>query len=166
MKSRQPLKIIIIAVVLLWDVQGLCNSLEVPFFLVAVPKGHFAGVSEPCKSLVEARNRAIHDVARQVLGSMGSSYDHRFIVSISGNPNNPQKSINDNLSRIASGMVLGIESNIVKSSWQMDESGKYIYFILVRYPQSLIEKMRRLTMGRWTPMFGQPERKLSSKPAY
>ena len=101
MKSRLPLKPIITVIVLLWDLQGICKSLQVPSFFVKVPKEHFAGVSEPCKSLAEARKSAIYDVARQVLGSIGSRYSHRFVFDSSGNPKNPQVSIQDNLLRAA-----------------------------------------------------------------
>ena len=147
MKSRLPLKAIITVIVLLWDLQGICKTLQVPSFLVNVPEEHFAGVSEPCKSLAEARKSAIYDVARQVLGSIGSRYDHRFVFDSSGDPKNPQKSIQDNLLRAASGIVLGVEQNIVKSEWQTDQSDRYIFFILVHYPDSRIIKMRNLSLG-------------------
>jgi hypothetical protein len=147
MKSRLPLKTIITVIVLLWDLQGICKPLQVPSFFVNVPEGHFVAVSEPCKSLAEARKNAIFDVARQVLGSISSRYDHRFVFDSSGNPKNPQNSIQDNLSRAASGIVLGVEQNIVKSAYRMDQSDRYIVFILVRYPDSLIAKMRNLSLG-------------------
>jgi len=147
MKSRMPLKHIIAAILLLWDLQGISKTLQVPSFLVNVPEGHFAAVSEPCKSLAEARKSAIYDVARQILGSIGSRYDHRFVFESSGNPKNPQNSIQDNLLRTASGVVLGVEQNIVKSAWQTEQSDRYIFYILVHYPDSLIAKMRNLSLG-------------------
>ena len=49
--------------------------------------------------------------------------------------------------RSASGIVLNIEQNIVKSKWQMDQSDRYIFYILVHYPGSLIAKMRNLSLG-------------------
>jgi hypothetical protein len=55
--------------------------------------------------------------------------------------------LQDNLLRAASGIVLGIEQHIVKSIWQMDQSDRYIFFILVHYPESLIAKMRNLSLG-------------------
>ena len=147
MKSRLPLKAIITVIVLFWDLQGICKTLQVPSFLVNVPEGHFAGVSEPCISLAEARKKAFYDVARQVLGSTGSRYDHHFVFDSSGDPKNLKKSMQDTLSRAASGIVLGVEQNIVKSTWQMDQSDRYIFFILVHYPDSLIAKMRNLSLG-------------------
>ena len=147
MKSRLPLKPIITVIVLLWDLQGICKTLQVPSFLIKVPEGHFAGVSEPCKSLAEARRSAIYDVTRQVLGSIGSRYDHQFVFEFSGNLKNPKKTMQDNLFRSASGIVLGVEQNIIKSIWQMDQSDRYIFFILVHYPDSLIAKMRNLSLG-------------------
>ena len=147
MKLTLPFKPIIVTIVLLWDLQGICKTLQVPSFLVNVPEGHFAGVSEPCKSLAEARKSAIYDVTRQILGSIKSRYDHRFVFDSSGNPKDPKKSIRDNLFRSASGIVIGVEQNIVKSSWRMDQSDRYIFFILVHYPESLIVKMRNLSLG-------------------
>ena len=49
--------------------------------------------------------------------------------------------------RAASGIVLGIEQHIVRSTWQIYQSDRYIFFILVHYPQSLIAKMRNLSLG-------------------
>ena len=42
---------------------------------------------------------------------------------------------------------MGVEQNIVKSSWCRDASNKWIYFVLVRYPDRLIAEMRRLSKG-------------------
>jgi hypothetical protein len=147
MKSSLLLKTSIIALSLLWHLQAMCNSLRVPPFLVNVSRGHFAGVSDPCKSLAEARKSATYDAARQILGSIDSRYDHHLLINVSGNPKSPQKTIHDNFLQVASGIVLGVEQNIIENAWQMDDSGKYIYFVLVRYPDSLITEMKRLSKG-------------------
>jgi len=59
----------------------------------------------------------------------------------------PDRIVDDKLSVVARGVVLGVERNIVKSSWSRDGSGKYICFILVHYPDKFIADMRRLTKG-------------------
>jgi hypothetical protein len=55
--------------------------------------------------------------------------------------------IDDKLSRNAHGIVLGVEKGIVKSSWLTDASGRYVYFVLVYYPEEKIQEMRRLSKG-------------------
>jgi len=126
-------------------VQG--RELCVPGFVVSVPSGHYAGISAPLNSLDKARRSAIHDVARQILGTIRSEYDHLYLDTVSGDARNPKRRISDKLSQTAAGVVLGVEQNIVKSSWSRDSTGGYVYFILVRYPDDLVAEMRRLSKG-------------------
>jgi hypothetical protein len=121
--------------------------LNTPDFVLYVPSGHFVGISAPLRSLAEARKSAISDVVRQILRSMGITYDYQYIDIISGNPHNPKRVIHDRLSGLAHGFVTGIEQNIIKSSWGRDSSARYIYFVLIKYPDELIREMRRLSKG-------------------
>lgn len=125
----------------------ITDGLKVPSFLVDVPPGHFAGVSVPSESLAKARRSAIGDVIRQILGAIGMQYKHRYFDEVSGNVRNPQRVINDKLSGTAHGVVLDVEKNIVKSNWAKDGSGKYVYFVLIHYPEQKINDMRRLSRG-------------------
>jgi hypothetical protein len=130
------------------DLQG-AYSLQVPSFMAITPSGHFAGVSAPCTTLTEARKSATLDVVRQVLGSMGISYGYRAKHHVRGNVRGegPQRNVEETLSGTAKGIVLGVEQNIVKSRWSKDDSGRYVYFVLVHYPDKMIDKMRRLSKG-------------------
>jgi hypothetical protein len=123
------------------------NELEIPSYLTDVLPEHFAGVSTPSNSLAEARKSAIGDLVRQILGAIGVKYNHHYFDKVSGNVINPQRVIDDKLSGSAQGIVLDVESSIVKSSWLTDASGKYVYFILVCYPEEKIQEMRRLSKG-------------------
>jgi hypothetical protein len=123
------------------------NGLKVPSYLTDVPPGHFSGVSTPSNSISEARKSAIGDIVRQILGCIDVKYNHHYFDEVSGNIRNPQRVIDDKLSGAAQGMVLDVERNIVKSSWITDIFGKYIYFILVYYPEEKIKEMRRLSKG-------------------
>jgi hypothetical protein len=123
------------------------NALEVPSYLTDVPPGHFTGVSTPSNSLAEARQSAIGDVVRQILGSLGAKYNYHYIDKVSGNVRNLQRVIHDSLSGTAHGIVFDVERNIVKSSWLTDAFGKYIYFVLVCYPEEKIQEMRQLSKG-------------------
>ncbi len=123
------------------------NGLKVPSYLTDVPPEYFAGVSIPSNSLAEARKSAIGDIVRQILGAIGVKYNHHYFDEVSGNVRNPQRVIVDKLSGDAQGIVLDAERSIVKSSWLTDAFGKYIYFILVYYPEEKIIEMRRLSKG-------------------
>ena len=123
------------------------NALEVPSYLTDVPPGHFTGVSTPSNSLAEARQSAIGDVVRQILGSIGAKYNYHYLDKVSGNVRNPRRLIYDKLSGNAEGIVLDVERNIVKSSCLTDAFGKYIYFVLVYYPEEKIKEMRRISKG-------------------
>ena len=120
---------------------------HVPSFFTSVPSGHFVGISGPMSSLVDARKSAVNDVVRQVLSSIGGEYSHEYVDFVSGNVRNPQRKIEDRLCSVSSGVVLGVERNIVKSSWYRDSSGRYLYFVLVRYTEENILEMRRLSRG-------------------
>jgi len=123
------------------------KTLSVPDFVTSVPLGHFAGISPPASSIDHARKLAVSDVVRQVLSAIGIEYHHNFTDLISGTPYHPKRVINDQLSGVAHGVVLGVDQNIVQSSWCRDGSGKYIFFVLVHYPYELISNMRRLSKG-------------------
>jgi hypothetical protein len=123
------------------------KGLRVPSYLTDVPPEHFAGVSTPSNCLAEARKSAIGDVIRQILGAIGVKYNHRYFDEISGNVKNPQRVIDDKLSGNAQGIVLDVERSIVKNTWSEEPSGKYVYFVLVHYPEQKIQKMRLLSKG-------------------
>lgn len=121
--------------------------LTVPSFVTSIPSGHYAGVSDPCGSLADSRNSAIDNAARQILSAVNASYAHRYIDRVSGSVRNPKRQVDDHLSKVAKGIVLGVESRIVKSAWSCNRTGRYVYFILVRYPDKLVSEMRRLSKG-------------------
>ena len=129
--------------------QAVMNRFRVPEFVLTVPRDHFAGVSSPTRSLQMARKSAIRDVTRQVLSSIEATFDHRYTDRIYGNlyGNDLKRVVNDRLSGVAQGIVIGIEQNIVQSSWVRDDGGLYIYFVLVHYPERFISEMRRLSKG-------------------
>jgi hypothetical protein len=129
--------------------QAYSDLLQVPSFLSTTPEGHFAGVSSPCPDLSEARKSAILDVVRQVLGSIGSTYGFESKHYVMGNARGEglRRTVEESLSGTARGIVLDVEKNIVKSTWSKDLFGKFIYFVLVRYPQKMTDEMRRLSKG-------------------
>jgi len=123
------------------------NEFKAPHFVTHVPPGHFAGISAPLDSLKASRQSAVDDVVKQVLGAIGMWYNHRLIDTISGTPRIPRRKINDRLHVVANGFVRGVYKRIVESSWTRNASGRYVYFVLVKYPDTLIAEMRRLSKG-------------------
>lgn len=123
------------------------HKLQVPAFVTNIPRSHFAGVSPPCDTLSDARKASIDDVVRQILSAVNAEYTHQYLDRVSGNVRDPVRQVDDRLSKIAKGVVLGVEKGIVKSSWSKDASGRYVYFILVMYPDKNISEMRRLSKG-------------------
>jgi hypothetical protein len=84
-----------------------------------------------------------------VLGSIGVSYEYGSKHYVKGNVlgEGPQRTVEENLSATAQGIVIGMERNIVRNKWSKDSSGRFVYFVLVRYPEEKIRKMRRLSKG-------------------
>jgi hypothetical protein len=133
-------------VIVLGSLQGV-YALQVPSFVLNPPAGHYAGISEPCSSLSEARRSAVSDVVRQVLSSIGMKHDYRSIHSAQGTTGNPGRYLKDTISSESNGFVSGVEQNMVKGTFSRDENGKYVYFLLVRYSKADISRMRKLTRG-------------------
>ena len=123
------------------------NAFSVPGFINRVPYGHYAGISAPCTDLQKAKNSAISDIVKQILGSINAEYDQFFSSKVSGSPQKPQRLIKDEFSRITSGVVLDVERNIIRSSYCQDISGRHICFILIKYSDLQIKNMRRLSRG-------------------
>ena len=121
---------------------------NIPTYVQSPPDGHFTGISAPMNSITEARQSAMSDAIRQVLRSVGTNYHNDYLDVTYGDPrNSPQRYVNDRLVGFSNGVIHGIEQNIVRSDWVKDESGRYVCFILVRYPERLIKEMRRLSNG-------------------
>jgi hypothetical protein len=149
MKLIPKLRLLFFVIIfLILDLQR-AYSLQVPSFLATTPASHFAGVSAPCPTLTEARKSATLDVVRQVLGSIGTSYGYMAKHHVNGNARDVgvQRNIEESLTGTAKGIVLDVEQNIIKSTWSKDGSGKYVYYVLVRYPQKMIAKMKKLSKG-------------------
>ena len=135
-----------IVIIILGLFYGRAFAFDVPQFVVDVPAGHFAGVSDPCGTLADARRSAVDDVVRQILRSIGGMYEHRMVDSVSGPVRSVSHVMDDRLSSASTGLVIGVEQAIVESSC-VKENGRYVYFVLVDYPNTRIAEMRRLSRG-------------------
>lgn len=92
-------------------------------------------------------SRASMSQAHQIVDRCKDRNDGIDIGILSGSVRNPKRHVDDQLSKTAEGVVLGVERNIVESSMSLDASGRHVYFILVWYSDKLIAEMRRLSKG-------------------
>ena len=113
---------------------------------VSVPKGHFLGISSPCASVAAAREKALHDVAGQILRTIGASYSISFSSHATGTMEKVRRTIDERFHYSASGFLAEIETRIVSQDFERGTGG-VVYRILVHFPKSLISKMRRLSRG-------------------
>ena len=113
---------------------------------VSVPKGHFLVISPPCVSVAKAREKALHDVAGQILRTIGASYSVSFSSHATGTTERVHLTIDERFHYSASGFLAEIETRIVSQSFERGDSG-VVYRMLVHFPKSIISKMRRLSKG-------------------
>jgi len=113
---------------------------------ISVPSGHFLGISPPCASVAAAREKALHDVAGQILRTIGASYSVSFSSHANGTMEKVHRTIDERFHYSASGFLSEIETRIVSQSFERGASG-VVYRMLVHFPKSLISEMRRLSRG-------------------
>ena len=123
------------------------EPLAIPGFVLAVPQGHFAGISQPSPTVASARQSAIADIVGQVVGSMNSDAKAHYRERMQIKGLGMKHTVDDDVDIIAEGLVVGVEQNIVDAVIVTDVLGRYVCYLLVRYPAVLIEEMRRLSLG-------------------
>lgn len=123
------------------------HAFQVPAFIKEVPSGCYAGMSSPCRSLAEAKKEAVSDILSQVARDIGMEYNRSFMAKIWGNEGQTTRKVSDVISGDAHGFVSDIEQSIIKREWTRDRQGRFMYFLLVRYPPAKVREMRRLSRG-------------------
>lgn len=150
MRSRQLLSpAFALCVLLLWGFScAFAGAIEAPLFFLSVPPGHFAGAGVPSENLTDARASAVSDVVRQVLQSVGGEHSYSFSGRTAGNPHGAfGRQVDERQRMVLEGIVLDVPRRIVKSHVSQDSTGRYVCFILVDYPASMVAEMRRLSRG-------------------
>ena len=128
-------------------VKAAKSETELPAYLIRTPKGHFAGVSAPSKDIRTARMSAIDNALEQIIRTMGVTCSLSFRDTTFGNIAEIKREIDDDLSIEAEWFVKEIEQNIVKTDFVIGYDGVYTFFVLIRFPDGKVERMRRLTVG-------------------
>ena len=122
------------------------QSVQIPAWVTNTPEDCFVGISKPCPSIEEARQRAIDSAISQVLQAMGADYNLTHESLISADSDYVQHDLEERLTYTAAWFVNEIQQNIEKSDVQQIQ-GKNICFVLVHLPESKIDRFRRMTVG-------------------
>ena len=119
---------------------------RIPDWVNHVPKDGFVGISGFCTSIEEARQQALHSAISQIVQNLGAEYalSHESIAS--GNAQSAHHDLKERLTYTARWFVSSVNESILESDIQ-ETKGRYVCFVLVRYPPHKIEKLRRLTIG-------------------
>lgn len=113
---------------------------------ISVPKDHYLGISTPSASVSAAREKALYDVAAQILRSIGASYSLRFDSRVTGTLEKVNRYINERFHYSASGFIAEIDNRIVSQTYHRTSNG-IVYEMLVHFPRQVVERMRRLSQG-------------------
>lgn len=113
---------------------------------VSIPHDHFLGVSSPCATIVDARNEAFCDVAKQILRTIGGLYSVKFESRFMLDGENYRRRVSDIFKYTSSGFLAEIERNIFESRYTRTDAG-IVYEMLVHVPKPLLLEFRRLSRG-------------------
>jgi len=125
---------------------GAKCSVNIPEWVTNIPGDCFVGISRPCESIAEARQRALDSAVSQILQAMGAEYFLKHSSSIKGNIHYSNHELDENLTYTAKWFVRSIQQEIKESNIQRINN-KYRCFVLVHFSPSKIERMRKLTIG-------------------
>jgi len=117
-----------------------------PEWVTNIPDGCFVGISRPCGSIADAREQALDSAISQILQAMGAEYSLDHSSSIRGNIHHSDHELNEKLVYTAKWFARSIQQEIKESNIQQIDN-QYMYFVLIYFPSSKIEKMRKLTIG-------------------
>jgi|WetSurMetagenome_2_1015567.scaffolds.fasta_scaffold161518_1 hypothetical protein len=122
------------------------QPVRIPDWVNRVPKDGFVGISGFCTSIEEARQQALHSAISQIVQNMGAEYTLSHESRVSGNALSAHHELKERLTYTARWFVSSVNENILESDIQ-EIKGKYVCFVLVKYPRVMIEKLRKLTIG-------------------
>ena len=122
------------------------QPVKIPDWVNRVPKYGFVGISGFCTSIEEARQQALHSAISQIVQNMGAEYTLSHESRASGDARSANYELKERLVYTARWFIRSVNENILESEIQ-ETRGKYVTFVLVRYPPDMIEKLRKLTIG-------------------
>ena len=122
------------------------QPVRIPEWATRTPGDSFVGVSGFCGSIEEARQQALHSAIAQIVQNMGAEYSLSHQSTLTGNACHARYELKEHLAYTARWFVSSVNENIKECDIQ-ETKGKYVCFVLVRYPPDMIEKLRKLTIG-------------------
>ena len=122
------------------------KSLHIPSWVTNIPKHAFVGISNPCREIEKARQRAFDSVVSQILQTMGAEFSLTHTSLFSGNVSYSHYDLNERLTYTSKWFIHSIHQNIKNSDIQQIK-GKYICFVLIDFPPAKIALLRKLTIG-------------------
>jgi len=122
------------------------QPVRIPDWVNRIPKDGFVGISGFCTSIEEARQQALHSSVAQIVQNMGAEYSLSHQSTLTGNARHAHHELKERLAYTARWFVSSVNENILESDIQ-EIKGKYVCFVLVKYPRVMIDKLRKLTIG-------------------
>jgi len=122
------------------------QPVRIPEWVTRTPGDSFVGISGFCGSIEEARQQALHSAIGQIVQNMGAEYTLSHESRVSGSVQSAHHELRERLAYTARWFVSSVHENIIESDIQ-ETKGRYVCFVLVRYPPHLTEKLRKLTIG-------------------
>ena len=122
------------------------QPVRIPDWVNRVPKDGFVGISGFCTSIEEARQQALHSAISQIVQNMGAEYTLSHESRVSGDARSANYELRERLVYTARWFVSSVNENIKEIDIQQTK-GKYVSFVLVKYPPDMIDKLRKLTIG-------------------
>lgn len=122
------------------------ESVRIPRWAIQIPADSFIGISSACPSIEEARQRAVDSAIGQILQAMGADYHLSHESVLSGDPSQSRHEITERLTYTANWLINSVQQNITEYSFQ-DTGNGHICFVLVRMRPSVLDRLKRLTIG-------------------
>jgi hypothetical protein len=120
--------------------------LSFPPWAVHIPEHSFVGISSPCHSIEEARQRALESVIGQILQAMGAEYRLTHESVLFGSLHQSRHELRERLSYNAHWLLNSVQNSIRQYAFRNTADG-HVCFVLVRIMPSELDRLKRLTMG-------------------
>ena len=129
-----------------YSIAESAQPVRIPDWVKRVLEDGFAGISGFCSSIEEARQQALHSAIAQIVQNMGAEYTLSHESIVSSNVRSAHYELTERLAYTARWFVSSVHENILESDIQ-ETKGRYVCFVLVRFPHAKIDKLRKLTIG-------------------
>jgi hypothetical protein len=122
------------------------QPVRIPEWVTKNPRDSFVGISGFSGSIEEARQQALHSAIAQIVQNLGAEYNLSHESSLKGDALHAHHELKEHLAYTARWFVSSVNENIQETDIQ-ETKGRYVCFVLVKYPPDKIEKLRKLTIG-------------------